>query len=283
MFVILVKIECNIAMELCLKPAEVITLTTGCSGFDKLLGGGFKTGSITEIFGDFNTGKTQICYTLAVRCQLPISKGGGEGKCIYIDSDGTFKSEKLLDVAEKCNLYGEAVLENVEYAPANSIDEQMKLLLHASAMMDKTHYALLIVDSATALYRTDYSARGELEGQLFFLFLNRISNSNFFLARRQRLTRFHRHLLGMAVTYGIAVIITNRVKAQVDGARNFQDDPKKPIGGKIIARASTTRLQVSKSVGPNRFCKIYNSPNVFGGCFFSIRANGIGDSIEWKD
>lgn len=89
------------ATELHGKRAELITLTTGSRDLDKLLGGGMETGSITEIFGEFRTGKTQICHTLAVTCQLPISQGGGEGKCLYIDTEGTFRPERLLAVAEK--------------------------------------------------------------------------------------------------------------------------------------------------------------------------------------
>lgn len=91
------------ATELHSKRAELITLTTGSRDLDKLLGGGMETGSITEIFGEFRSGKTQICHTLAVTCQLPISQGGGEGKCLYIDTEGTFRPERLLAVAEKVN------------------------------------------------------------------------------------------------------------------------------------------------------------------------------------
>lgn len=78
--------------------AEIIQLSTGSRELDKLLGGGIETGSITEVFGEFRTGKTQLCHTLAVTCQLPVSQGGGEGKCLYIDTEGTFRPERLLAV-----------------------------------------------------------------------------------------------------------------------------------------------------------------------------------------
>lgn len=148
------------------KRVELISLTTGSRELDKLLGGGIETGSITEIFGEFRTGKTQICHTLAVTCQLPISLGGGEGKCLYIDTEGTFRPERLLAVAEKFKLKGEEVLDNVAYARAFNTDHQLQLLVQASAMMSESRFALMIVDSATALYRTDYSGRGELAGKL---------------------------------------------------------------------------------------------------------------------
>lgn len=155
----------NTATDVYAKRAELISLTTGSRDLDKLLGGGIETGSITEIFGEFRTGKTQICHTLAVTCQLPISQGGGEGKCLYIDTEGTFRPERLLAVAEKFKLNGNEVLDNVAYARAYNTDHQMHLLIQASAMMSESRYALLIVDSATALYRTDYSGRGELSGE----------------------------------------------------------------------------------------------------------------------
>lgn len=88
------------ASDFHLKRAEIVFLTSGSRELDKLLGGGLETGSITEIFGEFRTGKTQLCHTLAVTCQLPISQGGGEGKCLYIDTEGTFRPERLLSVSE---------------------------------------------------------------------------------------------------------------------------------------------------------------------------------------
>ncbi|XP_072180472.1 DNA repair protein RAD51 homolog A-like [Diadema setosum] len=142
--------------------SEIIQVTTGSKELDKLLQGGIETGSITEIFGEFRTGKTQLCHTMAVTCQLPIDMGGGEGKCLYIDTEGTFRPERLIAVAERYNLSGSDVLDNVAYARAHNSDHQSQLLLQASAMMAESRYALLIVDSATALYRTDYSGRGEL-------------------------------------------------------------------------------------------------------------------------
>ena len=97
-----------------------------------------ETGAITEIFGEFRTGKTQLCHTLAVTCQLPGSMGGGEGKCLYIDTEGTFRPERLLAIAERYGLNGSDVLDNVAYARAYNSDHQTQLLLQASAMMTET-------------------------------------------------------------------------------------------------------------------------------------------------
>ncbi|XP_044025598.1 DNA repair protein RAD51 homolog 1 isoform X2 [Siniperca chuatsi] len=221
----LVPMGFTTATEFHQRRAEIIQISTGSKELDKLLQGGIETGSITEMFGEFRTGKTQLCHTLAVTCQLPIDQGGGEGKAMYIDTEGTFRPERLLAVAER--------------------------------------YALLIVDSATALYRTDYSGRGELA------------------ARQGHLGRFLRMLLRLADEFGVAVVITNQVVAQVDGAAMFSADPKKPIGGNILAHASTTRLYLRKGRGETRICKIYDSPCLpEAEAMFAINADGVGDAKD---
>ncbi|GIY84510.1 DNA repair protein RAD51 homolog 1 [Caerostris darwini] len=245
------------------KRSEIIQITTGSKELDKLLGGGIETGSITEIFGEFRTGKTQLCHTLAVTCQLPIDYNGGEGKCLYIDTEGTLRPERLIATCNRYNLSPDAVLENVACARAYNTDHQMQLLVQAAAMMTESRYALLIVDSATALYRTDYSGRGELS------------------ARQMHLAKFLRMLLRLSDEFGVAVVITNQVVSQVDGAAMFAADPKKPIGGNIIAHASTTRLYLRKGRGETRICKIYDSPCLpEAEAMFSINVDGIGDAKE---
>nr|AIL94182.1 Rad51 [Brachionus koreanus] len=251
------------ASEFHLKRSEIIQLTSGSKELDKLLQGGIETGSITEMFGEFRTGKTQLCHQLAVTCQLPIDMGGGEGKALYIDTEGTFRPERLLAIAERYGLNGSDVLDNVAYARAYNSDHQTQLLLQASAMMTETRYALIIVDSATALYRTDYSGRGELS------------------ERQMHMAKFLRTLQRIADEFGVAVVITNQVVAQVDGASMFQADPKKPIGGNIMAHASTTRLYLRKGRGDSRVCKVYDSPSLpESEAVFAISTEGIIDSKE---
>ncbi|GAA96837.1 hypothetical protein E5Q_03510 [Mixia osmundae IAM 14324] len=244
--------------------SDMVTITTGSKNLDNVLGGGIETGAITELFGEFRTGKSQICHQLAVTCQLPIDMGGGEGKCLYIDTEGTFRPVRLLAIAERYGMNGEEVLDNVAYARAYNADHQQSLLVEASAMMAESRFCLLIVDSCTSLYRTDFAGRGELS------------------ARQTHLARFLRSLLRLADEYGIAVVITNQVVAQVDNAPGgFNPDPKKPIGGNIIAHASTTRVHLKKARGTSRSAKIYDSP-----CLpetegkFAIEADGISDPLE---
>lgn len=259
----LVPMGFTTATEFHQRRAEIIKLTSGSNELDKLLQGGIETGSLTELFGEFRTGKTQLCHTLAVTCQLPIDQGGGEGKCLYIDTEGTFRPERLLAVAERYGLSGQDVLDNVAYARAYNSDHQHQLLVQASAMMAESRYALLIVDSATALFRTDYTGRGELA------------------ARQGALAQFLRMLLRLADEFGVAVVITNQVVAQVDGASMFASDPKKPIGGNIMAHASTTRLYLRKGPAETRICKVYGSPCLAEDeAKFAINGDGIGDIRE---
>lgn len=260
----LVNMGFTTAMDIHHRRQELISITTGSSELDKILGGGIETGSITEIFGEFRTGKSQICHTLAVTCQLPVDMGGGEGKCLYIDTEGTFRPSRVLSVAQRFSLNGEEALDNIAYARAYNTDHQTALLVQASAMMAESRFSLLIVDSAMALYRTDFSGRGELA------------------ARQMHLARFMRNLQRLADEFGIAVVITNQVVAQVDGAASmFNPDPKKPAGGNIIAHASCTRLYLRKGRGENRICKVYDSPSLpENEGTFAILEDGIGNAVE---
>lgn len=124
--------------------------------------GGVETGTITVIFGEIGTGKSQLCHMLAVTAQLPISIGGGQGKCLYIDAESTFTPVRILSIAERYSLNGEETLDNVAYAHAHNTDHQSSLLIQAAALMYDVRFSLLIVDSSIALFRTDYPGRDEL-------------------------------------------------------------------------------------------------------------------------
>eukprot|EP01084_Bolivina_argentea_P006576 12475_1 len=150
------------ATEYYKKREDIVKITTGSTKLDDLLGGGIETGSITEIFGEFRTGKTQICHTLCVTCQFPTSSGGGEGCALYIDTEGTFRPDRVMQVADRYGMDSNDLLDNISFARAYSSDHQMKLLQEAAQMMTQSNYALVIVDSATALFRSEYVGRAEL-------------------------------------------------------------------------------------------------------------------------
>ncbi|PON66075.1 DNA recombination/repair protein Rad [Parasponia andersonii] len=256
----LVPLGFTSASQLHAQRLEIIQITSGSRELDKVLEGGIETGSITEIYGEFRSGKTQLCHTLCVTCQLPLDQGGGEGKAMYIDAEGTFRPQRLLQIADRFGLNGADVLENVAYARAYNTDHQSRLLLEAASMMVETRFALMIVDSATALYRTDFSGRGELS------------------ARQMHLAKFLRSLQKLADEFGVAVLITNQVVAQVDGSAIFAGPQFKPIGGNIMAHASTTRLALRKGRGEERICKVISSPCLAEAeARFQISAEGVTD------
>lgn len=195
--------------------------------------------------------------------QLPVEEGGGQGMAMYIDTEGTFRPERIIEIAKRYDLDEEKTLDNVAYARAYTSDQQLKLISQAAALMCENKFSVLIVDSATALYRTDYSGRGELS------------------ARQIHLAKFLRMLQRVADEFGVAVVITNQVVAQVDGMSMFGGDNKKPIGGHIMAHASQTRLYLRKGRAESRIMKIYDSPSLpEGEGIFAITEQGIDNYDE---
>lgn len=243
---------------------EIIKITTGCTALDAILGGGLETGSITEIYGEYRCGKTQICHTLCVTCQLPVDMGGGEGKALYIDTEGTFRPDRLVDIAQRFSMNHDDVLDNVAYARAHNTEHQQQLLISAAAMMSEARFALIIVDSATALFRSEFVGRGELA------------------ARQNQLGRFLRSLQRLADQFGCAVVVTNQVvQANLDGGSMFAGPSVKPIGGNIMAHATTTRLALRKGRADTRVAKIIASPSLpEADAAFSIAGEGIVDAKD---
>lgn len=261
---VLVPMRMISASEMLIMRKNMVQLSTGSAQLDGLLGGGIETGQITEIFGEFRCGKTQLCHTLCVVCQLPIERGGGESKALYIDTEGTFRPERLASIAERFGLNVEDVLDNITYARAYNAEHQDKLLVEAAAVFCESRYALLVVDSATGLFRTDYTGRGELA------------------ERQQALNQFLRKLQRIADEHGVAVVITNQVMASPEsGAAAFMGPQVKPAGGHIIGHASQTRLALRKGKGATRICKIYDSPSLpEGEAQFEIFEGGIRDATK---
>lgn len=191
----LIKLTFTSAKEYFEIRKRIVNISTGSSNLDKLLGKGIEAGSITELFGEFRTGKTQLCHTLCVTCQLPVEQGGGGGMAMFIDTEGTFRPDRIVSIANRYQLDSAKVLDNIAYARAFNTDQQIKLLIQAAALMCENKFALLIVDSATHLYRTDYSGRGELSN------------------RQMHLAKFLRTLQRVADEFSVAVVITNQVVA----------------------------------------------------------------------
>ncbi|KAL0212695.1 hypothetical protein RCL1_006321 [Eukaryota sp. TZLM3-RCL] len=230
--------------EVALKRANVIKITTGCADFDTLLGGGVETMSITEVFGEYRTGKTQIAHTLCVTCQLPKSQGGGNGRVAYIDTEGTFRPERIGPIAERFGIDPESALDNIIYARAYTHEHQMSLLTQISEKMAEDSFRLLIIDSITALFRVDFSGRGELA------------------ERQQKLAQMLSKMIKLAEDYNCAIFITNQVIADPGATAMFMADPKKAAGGHVLAHASTVRIMLRKGRGEQRIAKIHDSPSL---------------------
>uniref|UniRef100_A0A4W5L646 Meiotic recombination protein n=1 Tax=Hucho hucho TaxID=62062 RepID=A0A4W5L646_9TELE len=216
------------AFEYSAKRKQLFRVTTGSLEFDKLLGGGMESMAITEAFGEFRTGKTQLSHTLCVTAQLPGEDGYTGGKVIFIDTENTFRPDRLKDIADRFNVDHDAVLDNVLYARAYTSEHQMELLDFVAAKFHEEGgiFKLLIIDSIMALFRVDFSGRGELA------------------ERQQKLAQMLSRLQKISEEYNIAVFVTNQMTADPGAGMSFQADPKKPIGGHILAHASTTRISL---------------------------------------
>jgi meiotic recombination protein DMC1 len=234
------------ALEYSVKREAVFRITTGCEELDKLLGGGVQSMSITEAFGEFRTGKTQMSLTFCVTCQLPGDQGQAGGKAAFIDTEGTFRPDRLREIATRFGLDPEEALDNVVYARAFNSEHQMDLITLIAAKMaeEPGKYRLLVVDSIISLFRTDFSGRGDL-GE-----------------RQQKLNQMLAKLMRIAEEYNVAVFITNQMMADPGATMTFVADPKKPVGGHVLAHASTTRLALRKGRNETRIAKIYDSPDL---------------------
>ncbi|KAL1129093.1 hypothetical protein AAG570_013624 [Ranatra chinensis] len=253
------------ALQVSDKRKNVFKVSTGSIELDKLMGGGVESMSITEAFGEFRSGKTQISHTLCITAQIPGSNGYTGGKVIFIDTENTFRPDRLKSIADRFNLDQTAVLDNVLYARAYTSEHQYEMLDYVAAKFHEEAgiFKLLVIDSVMALFRVDYSGRGELAD------------------RQQKLAQMMSRLQKISEEYNVAVFITNQMTADPGASLSFQADPKKPIGGNILAHASTTRISLRKGRGELRIAKIYDSPDLpENEATFAITNGGIADAKD---
>ncbi|MBT7101891.1 DNA repair and recombination protein RadA [archaeon] len=241
------------------KRKELFHITTGSKNIDNLLGGkGLQTKAITEAFGAFGSGKTQLALSLAIGVQLPIESGGANGKCVYIDTEGTFRPERVRQFAEGIGANPDKVLKNILVARAFNSDHQMLLLDRVAEMIkDGEPIRLMIIDSLTAHFRAEYSGRGQLAD------------------RQQRLNRYLHNLMKVAEQNNLAVYVTNQVMS--DPAQMF-GDPTKAIGGNIVGHACTYRMYLRRGKKDSRICKLIDSPDLpDDATAFMIETDGLKD------
>jgi len=245
------------AEKLAEKRKQIGRITTGSKELDALIGGGIETQSITEFYGKFASGKTQLCFQAAVTVQLPKEKGGLEGAALYIDSENSFRPERIVNIAKFHGLDPKNVLKNIYIARAYNAHHQMLLAEKASEIIPEKNIKLLIVDSLTSHFRAEYIGRGKL-------------------ADRQQQLAKHMHLLSkLAEVHNIAVIVTNQVMSKPD---MLFGDPTEPIGGNIVGHFSKQRIYLRKSKGDKRIAKLVDSPSLPDGeAIFRVTENGIED------
>ncbi|MFW6385194.1 MAG: DNA repair and recombination protein RadA [Halodesulfurarchaeum sp.] len=249
---------------------EIGKLTWNVPEVDELLGGGSETQSITELYGEFGSGKSQVTHQLCVNVQLPREFGGLDGSAIFVDSEDTFRPERIDDMVrglsdeaieaslEQREIEGspddenametlvQDVLEKIHVAKAFNSNHQILLAEKAKEVANEYQESdwpvrLLSVDSLTAHFRAEYVGRGELAN------------------RQQKLNKHLHDLMRIGDLYNTAVIVTNQVQSNPDA---FFGDPTKPIGGNILGHTSTFRLYLRKSKGEKRIVRLVDAPNL---------------------
>lgn len=241
---------------------SVLRLTTGSKMLDKLLGGGIESQSITEFYGEYGSGKSQMCHQLCVNVQLPREQGGLEGSALYIDTENTFRTERIFQMATSLGLDPQEVIKNIIFAEAFTSEHQMFLLENADKVIKENGIRLIIVDSLTSHFRSEYLGREMLQ------------------ERQQKLNKHLHRLIRLARAFNTVAVVTNQVMSKPDV---FFGDAVHPVGGHIVAHTSHTRVFLRKSArGPVRIARLVSSPHLpEGEGVFTISEDGIRDVNEY--
>jgi DNA repair protein RadA len=235
-------------------------ITTGSKALDELLGGGIETKTITEFYGEYGSGKTQICHQLSVNVQLPPERGGLSGRAVYIDTEGTFRWERIEAMARALGLNPDVAMDNIYYIRAYNSDHQMSIVEELFSFVPKNNVKLVVIDSVTSHFRAEYPGREHL-------------------AERQQKLNAHLHqLLRLAEAYNIAVVVTNQVMARPDV---FYGDPTVAVGGHVLAHVPGVRVHLKKARGNKRIARVVDAPHLpEGEAVFAITEEGIRDAEE---
>ncbi len=240
----MMKLGFTDGMEFDKRRAEVTYITTGSKNLNDLFGGkGVESRAITECYGAFGSGKTQLGLTLAVNVQMPKEQGGCAGKAVFIDTEGTFRPDRIRQIAEGIGANPEKVLKNILVARAFNSDHQILLLDKITELIkeQKEPIKLVIIDSLTAHFRAEFSGRGQLAD------------------RQQKLNKYLHHLMKLAEQHNVAIYVTNQVMA--NPAMMF-GDPTTAIGGNIVGHASTYRVYLRRGKQGTRVAKMIDAPNL---------------------
>jgi len=251
------------ADELLKMRQNILRLTIGSTELDELVGGGLETQTITELYGEYGSGKSQVCHQLCVNVQLPPERGGLGGGALYIDTENTFRTERIVQMAEHLGLDPEDVVKNIIFAEAYTSDHQTFLVENADKVVKENNIRLIIVDSLTSHFRSEYLGREMLA------------------ERQQKLNKHMHKLIRLARAFNAVAVVTNQVMSKPDV---FFGDAVHPVGGHIVAHTSHTRVFLRKSArGPVRIARLVSSPYLpEGEKVFKITEHGVEDVEEDK-
>ncbi|MBN2330751.1 MAG: DNA repair and recombination protein RadA [Candidatus Aenigmarchaeota archaeon] len=239
------------------KREQIGKITTGSKTLDAMLGGGIETQAITEMHGAFGSGKSQIGLQLSVNVQMPRDKGGLGAQAVFIDTEGTFRPERVQQMAKGAGLDPKKVLENIFVAKAYNSDHQVLLAEKCEDILKQGNVKLIVVDSVTSAFRSDYTGRGTLAD------------------RQQKLNRHLHQLQKLADIYNLAIYVTNQVMSRPD---ILFGDPTAPIGGHILGHQATFRVYLRKSKGEKRIGRLIDSPSLpEGETVFRVLPEGVRD------
>ncbi len=247
------------AKELMEKRKKMNKISLGSDSFNRLLGGGLETQAITEFWGEYASGKSQLCMYLAAMVQHPIEKGGLDAKALFIDTEGTFHPQRLYQIAELNGLDPEKALENIVYARCYNSDHQQLIVDHAFKICQEENIKLVVVDSVITHWRSEYIGRENLS------------------ERQQKLNNHVHKLLRLAEVFNLAVVVTNQVQANPQA---FFGNPNRPAGGNVLAHGTTHRIYLKKSSKNLRVASITDSPSLPPDeqAFFAITGKGIEEA-----
>jgi len=232
-------------------------ITTNVDALNTLLGGGVETQAITEAYGQFASGKSQLAFQLAVNVQLPKNKGGLGKNCLFIDTENTFSPTRIVSIAKFMGVDPEKTLKNIFVARAFNSEHQVFLIEKAAELIEEKKIGLIIIDSLTSHFRADYVGRGELA------------------SRQQKLNKHLHTLQRLADAHNLAVYVTNQVMARPD---MLFGDPTSPVGGHVLAHQATYRLYLRKGRSGTRVCKLMDAANLpEAEAIFKITEDGIID------
>ena len=244
------------------KRMEAAKITTSSKALDNILGGGIETQAITEFFGEFATGKSQVGFQLAVNVQMPREKGGLGKNCLFIDTEHTFSPERIVAIAKAQGLDAEKVLKNIYVARAFNSEHQVFLVEKAQDMIKEKNIGLIIIDSLMGHFRADFVGRGELA------------------PRQQKLNRHLHALQKLADAHNLAVYMTNQVMAKPDV---LFGDPTRPVGGHVLAHQSSYRIYLRKGAKGTRVARLTDASNLpEAEAIFKITPEGVRD-VQDKD